>query len=209
MSAKGVHNAHSKPNDIIYTPKPLAERIIQMTAIQPHEVVLDPCRGGGVFYDNLPPCHKYYCEIAEGKDFYGWHMPVDVVIGNPPYSQWTKWLAHTLTICKKRFCYVFGANSLTGNRIQMIHDAGFGITKIHLCKVAWWMTQSLIIVAEKGASSIMTSEPIINCEHCGTMCGRGIFGNPPNECNKEKKDLAKKLLKEMKKVNDEKKLYTK
>lgn len=208
MSAKAIHNAHSKPNDCIYTPKPLAERMIQMTAIQSHEVVLDPSKGGGIFFDNLPPCDKHYCEIEEGRDFYQWTMPVDVVIGNPPYSQWTKWLAHTLSICRKRFCYVFSTNSLTGNRIKMIHDAGFGITKIHIVKVAWWMTQSIVIVAKKGASSILTAEPIMNCEHCGTMCGRGIFGNPPNKCNKEKKDkekLAKKLLKGLEKAHSEQK----
>lgn len=206
MSAAAIHKAHSNPNDNIYTPIPLAMKMIEMTAIQPHEVVLDPSKGGGAFFDNLPPCDKHYCEIEEGKDFYKWSMPVDVVIGNPPYSEWTKWLAHTLSICKKRVCYVFGANSLTGNRIQMIHDAGFGITKIHIVKVAWWMTQSMVIVAEKGAPSILTSDRIINCEHCGKMCGRGVRGNPPNVCNKdanEKAKLAKKLLKGLAKANAE------
>ena len=202
MSATAIHNAHKTPNDCIYTPPSLAQRMIEMAAIQPHEVVLDPSKGAGVFFDNLPRCDKHYCEIEEGVDFYQWSMPVDVVIGNPPYSQWTKWLAHTLSICRSRICYVFGANSLTGNRIQMIHDAGFGITKIHFVKVAWWMTQSMVIVAEKGAPSILTSDRIINCEHCGTMCGRGIYGNPPNVCNMENK-IAQRLIKRLNKVKME------
>lgn len=204
MSVAATHHSKGHTNDCIYTPLPLARKMIDMTAIQPNEVVLDPSKGGGVFFDNLPPCDKYYCEIEEGIDFYGWNEPVDVIIGNPPYSQWNKWLVHTLSICKKRFCYIFGTNSLTGNRIKMIEDAGFGITKIHIVKVAWWMTSSLAIVAEKGAKSILTSEPIMNCEQCGIMCGRGINGNPPNVCNKEKKDLAKRLLKGLKKANAEK-----
>ena len=198
MSIASIHHSKGHANDCIYTPKPLALKMIEMTGILPNETVLDPSKGGGVFFDNLPDCSKYFCEIEEGINFYDWHMPVDVVIGNPPYSQWTKWLEHTTHICKKRFCYIFGTNSLTGNRLKMIHDAGFGITKIHTVKVAWWMTQSFCIVAERGADSILTFETIMKCEHCGTMCGRGINGNPPNTCNKEAKDKAKLARKKLK-----------
>jgi hypothetical protein len=185
MSVNGIHRARSRPNDVIYTPRPLALRAIEMANIQPDETVLDPSKGGGVFYDNLPPCHKSYCEITEGKDFYKWSEGVDVVIGNPPFSKWTPWLDHTLKVCKKRFIYIFGATSLTGNRLKKILDAGFGITSIHICKVAWWMSQSLIVVAEKGKPSIMTGSPIQNCDICGVNCKRGVFGNPPNECMKK------------------------
>lgn len=185
MSVKAIHHAKGHANDTIFTPKPLALRAIEMANIQPDESVLDPSRGGGVFYDNLPECKKDYCEITEGKDFYDWMEGVDVVIGNPPYSQWKKWLKHTLSICRKRFVYIFGATSLSGNRLKMILDAGFGITQIHICKVAWWMNQSMVVVAEKGKPTIMTGSPIQNCDICGKNCKRGIFGNPPNECMKK------------------------
>lgn len=188
MSVKAIHHAKGHANDTVYTPKPLALRAIEMANIQPDETVLDPSRGAGVFYHNLPSCHKAYCEIMEGKDFYDWKQEVDVVIGNPPYSQWKPWLSHTLSICRKRFVYVFGASNLTANRLKMILDAGFGITKIHICKVAWFMTQSVIVVAEKGATTIMTGSPIQNCDVCGKNCKRGIYGNPPNQCVKEKEE---------------------
>jgi hypothetical protein len=182
MSVKAIHHAKGHANDVIYTPKPMALRMIQMARIEPDESVLDPCRGGGVFYDNLPPCEKKYCEIEEGRDFYEWREEVDVVVGNPPFSQWKKWLPHTLSICRRRFVYCFGATSLTGNRLKQIEDAGFGITSVHICKVAWWMSQSIIIVAEKGKPSILTGSPIENCDGCGKNCKRGIYGNPPNVC---------------------------
>ena len=57
------------PNDVIYTPKPVALKMIEMCDIKENMTVLDPCRGGGVFFDNLPKCNKDYCEIEEGKDF--------------------------------------------------------------------------------------------------------------------------------------------
>lgn len=195
MSAKAIHQARSKPNDRIYTPLPLAQYIIGMANIQPDEWVLDPCRGGGAFYNNLPSCHRAYCELEEGKDFYDWKTPVDVVIGNPPYSQWNRWLEHTLSICKDRFIYVFGVQSLTPRRLKMIEGAGFGITAIHLTKVAWWMSQSLIIVAKKGASSILSYSPIHTCPECGIMCGRGVNGRDANQCAKETREKEKLMLK--------------
>ena len=180
MSAKAQHNSKGHPNDVIYTPLPVALIAIEMANIQ-DETVLDPCKGAGVFYDNLPG-KKHYCEITEGKDFYDWTEPVDVIIGNPPFSQWNKWIQHTLTICKKRFVYVMGATNLTGRRLQWILDAGFGITKIHICKVNWFMLQTMIIVAERGAPTIMTGTPkMIKCDVCGN-CKRGVYGNHPNIC---------------------------
>lgn len=182
MSVKAVHHSKGHPNDSIYTPLPLALRMIEMANIQPNESVLDPCRGAGVFFQNLPLCDKAYCEITEGRDFYEWKEPVDVIIGNPPFSQWKKWLPHTLSLCQKRFIYVFSSTGLTGNRLKMILDAGFGITAVHIVKVAWWMSQSIVVVAEKGKPTIMTGSPIQNCDVCGKNCKRGIYGNPPNEC---------------------------
>jgi len=192
MSAKALHKSHTKPNDIIHTPQPIAQIMINMTNIQKENKVLDPSKGPGVFFNNLPDCTKDWCEIADGKDFFENNEQYDVIIGNPPFSLWTKWIKHTLTKCNK-FCYIFGSNSLTPNRIKMIHDAGFGITKLHTVKIAWWMSQSFIIVAEKGQPSIMTVTPgTFNCEYCNTHCHRGIYGNPPNECNYEKKQSNKK-----------------
>ena len=195
MSATALHASHTKPNDIIYTPLPIAEQMIAMCDIAPTEWVLDPSKGAGVFYNHLPPCHKAYCEIEEGKDFFDWTTHVDVIVGNPPFSLWTKWLKHTVTLCD-RFCYIFGANNMTPNRLQLIHEAGFGVTKIHTVKVAWWMSQSFIILCEKGKPSCITVTPgTFPCEYCHTMCGRGINGNPPNECHYDKKMEARRTRK--------------
>ena len=44
--------------------------MIDMCNIQEGMKVLDPSKGGGIFYDNLPDkCIKDYCEITENKDF--------------------------------------------------------------------------------------------------------------------------------------------
>jgi type I restriction-modification system DNA methylase subunit len=96
MSAKALHESHKKPNDIIYTPQPIAQIMINMVDIQKDQKVLDPSKGAGIFYDNLPDCNKDWCELPE-RDFFENNEQYDIIVGNPPFSLWTKWLKHTLT----------------------------------------------------------------------------------------------------------------
>ena len=71
MNSKIGRKLKVSSNDIIYTPKPVAELMIGLCEITSNMKVLDPSRGGGVFYDNLPDyCIKDYCEIEENKDFF-------------------------------------------------------------------------------------------------------------------------------------------
>ena len=45
--------------------------MIKSCKIKSGSKVLDPSKGGGVFYDNLPTnCIKDYCEITENKEFF-------------------------------------------------------------------------------------------------------------------------------------------
>jgi len=183
------NRTNAKANDTIYTPKPVAERMIEMCGITSNMTVLDCSRGGGVFYDNLPECKKSYCEITEGFDFFEWREPVDLIIGNPPYSLWDKWIDHTLTLTNK-FCYIFGTSNLTEVRMRRIMNAGFGITRFCLLKVDWWFSPSFLIVFEKGQPNIIdVITDKIYCDICsggGRSCGRGRNGKSPNECGKKR-----------------------
>ena len=60
--------SRSKKNDKIYTPIELALFTIEFAEIKEGDIVLDPCRGGGAFYDLLTE-PKRWCELDEGKDF--------------------------------------------------------------------------------------------------------------------------------------------
>lgn len=177
------------PNDIIFTPKPVALDMIEMAEITPNMRVLDPCRGGGVFYDNLPECKKFYCEITEGKDFFDFDEKVDLVIGNPPFSLWDKFLTHTAKITD-RFFYVMNIMNFSSKRIKLIEELGFGITFIKVCNVDWWFGESFLVMCERDAPSIVSYNPeIIFCDVCGTRCKRGRKNkdgekNDPNTCTK-------------------------
>ena len=176
--ANTIRFKRKNPNDVIYTPKEVAEKMIELCDIKPTDRVLDPCRGGGVFYDNLPPCDKDWCEISEDKDFFSVSGHYDLIIGNPPYSIWNKWIKHTIEHCDK-FCYVMGVYNLTPPRMQWMEDAGFIITKFHLIKVDWWFSPCFVVLYEKQDSeltkkAVMTyTRHRILCDICNRRCMRG------------------------------------
>ena len=172
-----------KPNDIVYTPINVAKLMIDLCDIKPNDKVLDPSKGGGVFYNNLPECNKDYCEITEDKDFFKYKKNSDLIIGNPPYSRWNDWIKHTIDLNPNRFCYIFSTHNLTPKRLSIIFNAGYTITKFHICKVDWWFSPSFIVLFEKGKKedSIISFTPqAFFCDICnktnngyGKKCSRG------------------------------------
>ena len=123
---RGVHN---QPNDVWKTPVSIVRKMIDMCKLKEGEVVLDPCREDGAFYNELRE-PKVWCEISQGVDFLVHWLSVDVIIGNPPFSQWDSWLRHTIALKPKRFCYLFGTLNLTPNRIRLALDNGYHL--VHL-----------------------------------------------------------------------------
>lgn len=185
-------------NDVIYTPKPLAEIMIDLCGIQPGDKVLDPSKGGGIFYNNLPECNKDYCEITEDRDFYKYDKDVDIIVGNPPYSLWTSWLEHTVKLNPKKFCYIFGQMNLTTPRLKNIYAAGYKITKFHITEVKWWFGRSFVVVFEKTDvdNGMFSFSGRHLCDICNKSdCKRGQKRKNkkwgPNECsNLEKVNIV-------------------
>ena len=186
MSNKIGNKQKHRSNDLYLTPLPVVFKAVEMCDINNEMSVLDPCRATGNFYNNLPTCKKEWCEITDGKDFFDYTNKVDLVIGNPPYSLWDKWLEHTIKITDK-FCYIMGQQNLTDRRLRFLHSNGYGLTKIHLLQVDFWFGRTYICVFEKGKPSIMSVEmkPVL-CDICNTKCNRGRQGRCPNTCNGEK-----------------------
>jgi hypothetical protein len=177
-----IKKIKDKKNDNIYTPLSVVKIMIEMCDIKPSDKVLDCSLGGGIFYDNLPECDKDWCEIDKGRDFFMCNNKYDLIIGNPPYSMWSKWLEHT-TKLTDRFCYIFGTLNITDARIRDLAKKGYGITKIHLLKIDWWFAMSYLILFEKNKPSIMSvSENRICCDVCNKNCKRGRNGKDYNVC---------------------------
>ena len=70
-------NYGSNPNDVVFTP-PLVARMI-VDEFKPSGKILEPCRGLGGFYNELPE-PKDWCEITEGRDFFDYHEKVDWIV---------------------------------------------------------------------------------------------------------------------------------
>ena len=82
------------PNDVVMTPEKSSIKIINH--FQPKGSILEPCRGGGSFYNNFPNKDKDWCEISEGKDFFKYEKKVDWIMTNPPFSIFDRFLSHSL-----------------------------------------------------------------------------------------------------------------
>ena len=84
-------NAHK---DVVFTPSEVAAAMVRH--FRPYGRVLDPCKGDGAFLSLLDEAD--YCELQEGRDFFEWSEPVDWIIGNPPYSVYSRWLEHSMKV---------------------------------------------------------------------------------------------------------------
>lgn len=94
---KGKCLKGNAPNDDISTPANISKQIINLFDL--YGVVLDPFRGGGSFYNQLPPsCFAEWCEIKEGVDFFAYNKHIDWIISNPPYSIFDEVLDHSFEI---------------------------------------------------------------------------------------------------------------
>ena len=99
---------YSDPSDIVYTPDSVAADIVSFFPIcMP---CLDPCAGDGVFLKFLPQGAEY-CEIRNGKDFFNYSKSVDWIVGNPPYSIFKDFLAHSFNIAEN-IVYIVPTNKI-------------------------------------------------------------------------------------------------
>jgi hypothetical protein len=67
-------------NDLVCTEAEVARRLIDHFG--PTGRILDPSRGYGAFYDNLPET-RYWCETRDGRDFLACNEPFDWIMTNP------------------------------------------------------------------------------------------------------------------------------
>ena len=118
--------------DLVMTPQYLAKDIIKH--YNPTGVILDPSRGGGVFYDNFDAVYPYtkdWCEIGEGRDFFTYHRKVDWIITNPPWSKMQKFLEHGMKIADNIVYLTTINHYTTKKRIRDMREYGFGIKEFY------------------------------------------------------------------------------
>tara|TARA_R110002012_G_scaffold266431_2_gene449972 strand:+ start:1516 stop:2022 length:507 start_codon:yes stop_codon:yes gene_type:complete len=137
-------------NDKFYTPEILSKEILSLFNFKDKEIILDPCRGQGAFFNNYPTnTNNFWCEIDEGKDYLNYNNKVDYVITNPPYSILNKFIDKSIEICNKGFGFLLHQHALTLPRLNKLKKNGFYLTKYHLCKVWNWYGHQVFVFFEK------------------------------------------------------------
>ena len=118
-------------NDRVYTPDPLAERIVNM--FNPFgQRVLEPCKGGGAFIRAFEKINVIpeWCEIEEGKDFFNYNNNVDWIITNPPYSIFRDFLIHSMK-CSSNIVFLCSINAFFFKaRLRDMKEYKFGFHSI-------------------------------------------------------------------------------
>jgi len=160
MNSNISHNIKKriKANDVFITPLEVAKQQIQLHNINDNDLWLDPCRNNkeGSYFNNFPQnVKKDWCEILEGKDFFEYNKNTDIICGNPPYSVMDKWIKKTLQLNPKEFSLLIGIGNLTTRRIEIIENAGYGLSKMKMLKIYDWYGMSCIVVFEKNKKSII------------------------------------------------------
>ena len=118
-------------NDVFYTPEDLAKFLIEQVDIESGEVLCDPFKGKGAFFNNFPALNeKHWFEITEGKDFFSNNKSYDWIISNPPFSMTTKILEYTCLYSKQGFAYLLPTYQMSYVRLKNIEKYGFYLNKL-------------------------------------------------------------------------------
>jgi hypothetical protein len=146
------------------TPPALCEHIIGLFDWDDGEVVLEPARGAGGFYNALPAnVVREWCEYDEGVDFFDYTGNPDTVITNPPFKERGENLVipflHTsLSVANKRVIFLINHNaflSLTPVRLKHWSEAGWGVSMLKVFSIKKWFGRYYLVVFDRSGKSVL------------------------------------------------------
>jgi len=133
---KGWEGVGVAPNDEFRTPFELVRQCVRKIEryITPETTMLDPCSGTGSWVtvlDLLFTGQVEENEILTGTDFYRNHESYDWIIGNPPFSNLTRWLEHSALLAEKGIAYILPGHALSYSRLKFMESFGFYLAHLH------------------------------------------------------------------------------
>ena len=141
-----------KGKQIVMTQPAMAKDLINTIDFKEDEKVLDPCRGDGAFYDNLPwYVERDWCEVNDGRDFMDYTSKVNTIISNPPFvPRKLFWNFHlkAMDIATDRIYWLVNAsciNVFTPNRMFLMHNLSWYIQKIQIVQDKRWFGRYMLI----------------------------------------------------------------
>ena len=144
------------------TPKELGKDLIAHVPLTLGDIVLEPFKGEGAFYDSFPSTvQKEWCEIEEGKDWKSYEGDIDWVISNPPFrldtdgkhkNAFFSILNYYSTRVRKGVAFLgndYCLSTLTPNRMKELNENGLFLNKVVVCSVKQWRGRYFFMVFEK------------------------------------------------------------
>ena len=133
-----------KGKSFTYTNPEMAKWLIKNhTKLKLNDLVLDACKGGGAFYDNLPPLvKKDWCEIDLGRDFLTYNKIVDVCMSSPPFvprKLFWSFMNKAMQITRRKIYWLINMSSLNT----------FTPRRLEAMKEKKWFIQKFTIVLDK------------------------------------------------------------
>jgi len=113
------------------------------------DIALDPSAGVNKVWFNNFPCQKEYCEIEEGTNFFEYAGKCDWIVGNPPFTDFIKFLMHSPSIARKGFAYLIGhsrINQVTPKRLSILEEKGFYLSGIQICTFKAWFGRYYFLI---------------------------------------------------------------
>jgi type I restriction-modification system DNA methylase subunit len=146
------------------TPEELCKKLIEQVPLIKGDRVLEPFKGEGNFYNNLPDfVEKDWAEITEGKDYKDYTKPFDWVLTNPPFKMdeeqtgkrvntFYKLLKYYTQRAEKGIAFLgndFCFSTLTPIRLKELNESGWYIHNIVCCSVKKWRGRYFFIIFKK------------------------------------------------------------
>lgn len=150
------------------TPENLARDLISKLDITDNDILYEPFKGEGAFYNNFPVNNiNYYTEIEEQLDYKNFNENVDWVITNPPFklddengrvnSFW--YLLNYFTDKASKGVAFLGNDyclaTLMPKRLEILKVKGWYLNKIIVCNVKKWRGRYFFMVFKKINSQLI------------------------------------------------------
>jgi len=131
---------------IVMTNPEMAKYLIGRINFKDNELVCEPAKGDGAFFNNLPPnVIKNWYEINEGKDYLtGETVLVNTTLSNPPFVPrklfWNFMLRAMETTTDRIFWLINIAsmNVFTPKRLRIMKEKGWSISNQHIVADKRW-----------------------------------------------------------------------
>jgi hypothetical protein len=130
---------------ITYTKPTMAEYLISLINFKKGDIVMEPCKGDGAFFNSLPTyTENVYCEINEGIDYLKNDKIVDITLSNPPFVPrklfWDFHIKAMQTTNREIYWLIniSALNVFTTKRIEEMNNMNWYLENLHIVSDKRW-----------------------------------------------------------------------